>query len=87
MWQNIDMYIGIVIMTIGVIYFAKIVLDKQFEVSKIELLLIVCIISLFYTILYLNFDGILKTTIICLINVCIFKYLFNETIYQYNIHT
>ena len=80
MWQNIDMYIGIVIMTIGVIYFAKIVLDKQFEVSKIELLLIVCIISLFYTILYLNFDGILKTTIICLINVCIFKYLFNVSI-------
>lgn len=80
MWQIIDMYIGIVIMTIGVFYFDKIVLNEPLKISKIKLFILICLVSIFHTMMYLKLDGLLKTVLMCIINTTLCKCSFKVTI-------
>lgn len=80
MWQIIDNYIGIVIMTIGVFYFDKIVLNENLKISKIKLLILICLISIIHTIIYFYLEGLVKTVLMCLINTTLCKCSFKVTI-------
>lgn len=77
MLQIIDNYIGIVIMTIGVFYFDRIILNKNLRISKYKTLLLICIVSLFHTMIYLYSGGLIKTILMCIINTALCKICFN----------
>lgn len=66
MWQIINNYIGIVIMTVGIFLFARIILNQNIKITKNKLALIIFFIAIIYTIIYMNFIGMLKTIIIFL---------------------
>ena len=80
MWQIIDNYIGIVTMTIGVFFFDKIVLNEKLKISKIKLLVFICLISVLHTLIYLCFTGTVKTILMCLINTVLCKISFKVTV-------
>ena len=80
MWQNIDMYIGIVIMTIGVYFFARITIKENKKISDVQLLLLIFTISLIHTWINIELSGILKTTVVCIINIIFYKYTFKISI-------
>ena len=76
MLKIISLYLGIVIMMIGIISFARIVLNQQIKVSKIQIILIVLISSIIYTLTYLYLEQTMKTLINCFLQMLTFKYIF-----------
>lgn len=80
MWQIISTYIGIVIMMIGIIVFGIIVLNEKPKISKIQLILTLLILCILHTIVYLSLKGTIKTIIICIINVFLYKFIFKISI-------
>ena len=76
MWQIISTYIGIVIMTIGVYLFGKIVLKDTNRKSKIETLLIIMLICIIHVIINTRIIGTSKTIIVSIINMIFYKYMF-----------
>lgn len=76
MWQIISIWLGIFIMGICEIIFAKIILQKDIKVPKYLLLLTLLITSIIYTINNICLVGTLKTLIVCIVHVITFKYLF-----------
>ena len=81
MWQIINeyasAYIGIFLLGIGEILFAKISLKQEVTLSKLKTFLVLLIASLIYAIIYANMTGIAKTFFIYFIHVIEFKQLFN----------
>lgn len=76
MLKNIEVYIGIVIMMCGIIGFARIVLNEPIKISKINLIIVILLSSIIYTLTSLYLTTTIKTLIICLINILTFKYVF-----------
>ncbi|MBQ6495136.1 MAG: GHKL domain-containing protein [Bacilli bacterium] len=76
MLQIISVWIGIFIMGICEIIFAKIILQEKIKISKIELIAILIISSIAYTLNNLYLYGTIKTLLVCLIHVLVFKYIF-----------
>lgn len=76
MWPIISEYICGIITTIEVIIFGKIVLNEKYKISKLKLLILSLIISLLYASISLIFKGTIKTLIIFIMNVLIYKFIF-----------
>ena len=59
MWQNISIWLGIFIMGICEIIFAKIILKEEIKVSKYVLLAVLLVTSIIYTInnIYIIYQG------------------------------
>ena len=76
MLQIISTFLGIFIMGICEIIFAKIILQEKIKISKIELIAILIISSIVYTLNNLYLYGTIKTLLVCLIHVLVFKYIF-----------
>lgn len=80
MWQIINKYIstyiGIILLGIGEILFAKISLNKKIEVSKVKSFLILLLTGLACTIFYINTSGTIKTLLVYIVHVFEFKNLF-----------
>lgn len=77
MLQIISNYLGIFILGIGEILFAKIVLNKSIEVNKLRFMIIFIIVTIFCIIVYTCFTGMFKTVLIFVIHMFEFKSLFN----------
>lgn len=77
MLQIINNFLGILILNIGEIFFARIVLDKKINVGKTKLIIIYLLSSIILTIDYILFKNTIKTLIICIIHMIEFKLLFN----------
>jgi len=77
MYRIISNYLGIFILGIGEILFAKIVLNKDFEVKKIFVLITLLCITVCSTISFYFFDGVIKTLLVYIIHLFAYKYLFN----------
>ena len=69
MLEIISTYLGIFILAIGEVLFAKIVLNKNIQVNKLKLLLIFLSCTISCTITYIFFDGVFKTFLIYIIHV------------------
>ena len=76
MWQIISTYLGIVIMTMALAIYAKIVLEKGPKISYFQLVILILIVSAFHTVLQLNINGTMKSIIMCVVNITLFKYAF-----------
>lgn len=79
MWQIIDVYLGIVITTIGVFYFDKLVINEKMKISKFKLLVLICLVSVLHTLILLNLTGMIKTLLMCIINTILCKCSFKVT--------
>lgn len=77
MWQIISAYLGVIILIVGLLVFAQVVLEKKPQINIWKLILLIIIISIFHTVLQLNFSGTIKSTIMCIINIIFFKYVFS----------
>ncbi len=82
MLQTISTWFGILIMGICEIIFAKIILQEEIKVSKLELILIILISSIIYTTTNLYLYGTLKTIIVCAVHVLVFKIVFKINWYK-----
>lgn len=80
MWQSISAYIGIIIMTIGVFVFARIVLNQPIKIPISKLLMLISLISIIHVIMYFKLDGTLKSIIMCILNISLCKYTFKISI-------
>ena len=67
-------------MMLGVFCFARIILGEKIKIPKIKLLLLICVVSIFHTIMYLNLEGMIKTILMCLINTYLCSYSFKVSI-------
>lgn len=76
MLQIISTYIGILLMMIGVILFGILVLNEKIKISNKKLFLIMFIVCIIHTLLYITLQGVLKTIIMCIINIFLYRYLF-----------
>lgn len=77
MWQIISNYIGIVILAIGELIFAKIVLNKKIQVPTLYAILIFGISTFLFWFLSTYSFGILKTLLLYILHIFEFKYLFS----------
>lgn len=77
MWQIISAYLGVIILIVGLLVFAQVVLEKKPQINIWKLILLIIIISIFHTVLQLNFSGTIKSTVMCIINIIFFKYVFS----------
>lgn len=86
MWQIINkylgVYIGVLVIGIGEIIFAKLSLNKKIEVKKLKTIAILLLSALAYTMIYVNMGGMIKTLFICIIHVIYFKLLFKISYYK-----
>ena len=76
MWQIISTWLGIFIMGICEIVFAKIILQENIKVTKFNIITVLLISSILYTLNNLYIYGTIKTLIVCIIHVLVFKYIF-----------
>lgn len=76
MLQIISNYLGISILWIGEILFAKIVLGKKIAVNKISLIVTFVVTIIIYNIIYMYFTGTFKTFMMFAIHFLEFKFLF-----------
>ena len=79
MWQIISTYIIGIITIIDVFIFDKIVLNKKAKVSKTKVIIIMLLAAIINTIIYLNFDGTLKTVLMVILDIIFSAYLFKIT--------
>ena len=77
MWKIISAYIEFFILMISVTIFGKIVIKEQSDTSRIRRIIIFIIISILQTIVFLRFDGPIKTIIMLFNNMLFFKYEFS----------
>ena len=80
MWQIISDYIELLVTTIGVFAFGKIVLDKKIQVSKSKFIISLLIVSITHTIIYIYLSGTIKTLIMGIVDIIFYKYIFNLSI-------
>ena len=76
MLQNISTFIGIFILGIGEVLFARIVLDEKIKVSKIKLIIIMLLSALLCTITNIFLSGVVKTLVGIAIYMFRYKYIF-----------
>ena len=83
MWQIISGYISQIITTIGFFLFGKIVTNKKVE-NQQKIIISIFIVSVINTIIYLKFNGTIKTISMAIINILFYKYTFKKS-YQKSI--
>ena len=76
MCQNISNYIGIVILGIGEILFARITLNQKIEINKFKAILTFILTTILCTVIYMFSSGIVKTLLIFVVHMLEFKILF-----------
>lgn len=76
MSQVIEAIIELGITTIGVYLFGRIALNKKIEVSKSKFLVFFIITVMLHTLIYLNLTGTLKTVLIGIIDIYLYKSVF-----------
>ena len=69
MSKSISIFIGILILGIGEIIFAKIVLKDKIKVSTLKLILTLLTVTSIYTLSSIYLTGVLKTFINCIVHV------------------
>ena len=82
MLQIISIFIGILVLSIGEVIFAKIVLNKKLETNKIQTLLILISSTAFFVLSTNYLTGIVKTILVYIIHIFEFKLLFNLSYYK-----
>lgn len=80
MWQIISDYIKLLITTIGVFAFSKIVLNKKIQVSKAEFCIAFLITTIVQTIIYIYLTGTIKTLAMGIVDIVFYKYIFKISI-------
>ena len=76
MLQIISAYICLLIMTIGLFIFGRIVLNVKIKISRLQFILLMVIASITQTVIYLNFNGTIKTLLMGVIEMFFYKYMF-----------
>lgn len=76
MLQIISTWLGIFIMGICEVIFAKIILQQNIKIPRYILALILLVTSVIYTINNIYLVGIPKTLIVCIVHTMAFKYIF-----------
>ena len=76
MLQIISNYIKLLVTTIGVFAFGKIVLDKKVQISKFKFYLSIIVTSIIHTIIFMNLTSTIKTLVMGLVDVLFYKYVF-----------
>lgn len=79
MYHVIEIFLCGNITVLGVILFAKIILNTKIKVSKLQFILIFILSSIIYSYTFMNFEGTFKTIIMFLINTFIYKTVFGIT--------
>lgn len=82
MWQNISNYIGIVILGIGEILFARITLNQKIEINKFKAILTFVLTTILCTVIYMFSSGIVKTLLIFVVHMLEFKILFKLNFFK-----
>ena len=80
MWQIINDYIGILIMMIGVIIFGKIILNEKSPQNKLHLILTLLITSLIQTLICQFLTGTLKTLVVTVINILLYRKIYRISV-------
>ena len=75
--EHMGTYIGVLLLGIGEIVFAKVSLDKPITTNKFMTFVILILTALACTIISINMTGMTKTLSICIVHVFEFKLLFN----------
>lgn len=73
----VSIYLGILILGIGEVIFAKIVLNKKVQMSILSFLFVFLGFTFLYTLMYINFSGIVKSSLFFIAHMFEFKILFN----------
>lgn len=76
MYHVISNYLSCLITIIGVVLFAKIVLNTNIKISKLKYIIVILICSALYTYDFMKFQGTIKTIIMFLLDVITYKLLF-----------
>jgi len=79
MWQIINKYIGVLILGIGEIIFARIVLNQRIEIKKTKAIVIFLISTILCAIGYIYLQDVVKTSVMFIVHMIEFKLLFNLT--------
>ena len=77
MLEIISTYLGIVILGIGEVLFAKIVLDKNIQISKIKTIIVFLISTILFLIVPFYLKSTFKTILLFLVHMVEFKIMFN----------
>lgn len=80
MWQIISQFICGLITIVGVLIFGKIVLNKDVEIPKEKLILIIISVPIIYVTIYLNITGTLKSLLMMILDICFYIYIFKINI-------
>ena len=80
MWPIINQFICGLITLIGVIFFGKIVLNRDIQISQRNLIFTIILIPIIYVFVYLNITGTLKSLIMMIIDICFYIYIFKINI-------
>lgn len=76
MWQIINVFISSIFIALGVFLFGKIVIDEEVKISKSEFILSFLILVILTEIIYLNFDGTIKSILMMIIDISFYSYIF-----------
>ena len=82
MLEIISTYLGIVILGIGEVLFAKIVLNSNLKTKKFNTISIICLSALLYLFFYIYLVGVIKSLLMYIIHMFEFKYLFKISFYK-----
>ena len=82
MLQIISNYIGVLILSIGEIIFAKIVLNQKIQTNKIQMILIFFISTLVFLLGIIFLDGMVKSLLLFGIHIFEFRSLFKITYFK-----
>ena len=76
MWQIISAYLGIVIMTIGLVIYAQLILEEKPKISFFKLIILIFFLAIIHVFLQMNLKGTFKSITMCFLNIILFKYIF-----------
>ena len=80
MWQIINVFISSIFIALGVFLFGKIVIDEEVKISKSEFILSFIILVILTEIIYLNYDGTIKSILMMIIDISFYSYIFKNNI-------
>ena len=80
MLETFKAFISSAAMLISVYTFGIVIFGRNKKINMIYKLLLMLISVILYTLIYLNFDGTLKTILSCIMLTLTFKYVFNSSV-------
>lgn len=79
MWQIINICLGVLVMSLGIFAFPRIVLNKPVAISRKKFLRFLILTWIIYVILYLQTTGTTKTIVITIVTLLSYKYTYKIT--------